>query len=1170
MPGLLLDDGAFQLLAVPSRTTIGRGAGNDVQPDSQSISKNHAAIEISLRRGQMVTTIEDFDSRNGTFVGSDTLEMERVKGKREIQYGHYLRFGNGGKFFRYLEEAPRDAVIVDPSEPGESVPPTTRSLKGSRRSESPSPARNPSSSLAIDVTSADAALAAPHETRLVKSLPDFSSPAAENFRYAQPPQEDVKAMTISIQYPTAGRQPLQPVTISIDPSSQQQQQRQSSQGHPSYHRPASRVSELEEHPPASSVYGALGAGGGGGGDGEEDAAVKEDDAAWDEARLLDAHGLERLPPPLSSDWEPPLSVAKGSLPPLHPGGISRDGRQTAPAPAPSRSSSSQQHRASRPQSHSQSPPRSLSPARARPGSAYQAAQPAPDKPLAKLVRRLFLPVDALRMPALADSVLEKMVGLPGDSPPRARADAPLPQLTGPVPEYLLAEAAADRFQDSDTSVCGQLGGVISDLSDLFRQAVAGAQIVGGDASGTSAELDSALLGVITTILSDSIETLQGVCYGSLVQAFHDAQNDGCENGVKAMLERSLARLDKLRLFVNKDFCKELCDAEGMTTAEMYCISALGLDFVLSDLDSANATLWGVSSKLDLPRSLPVAPPAEEGLRPSRGRASASASAAASAEGPVNKTALSCELDELRRLKSKAGARGASVAMAAQIALLEREKAAKEGSAGGRTGRGKAAGLQGAMDRLQQQEQVGGSREARVLRVLNTCDDALTRWQVHALLKWRHVVAAIKSNFASKLKRFGRLLQVRRLGMLARCFHRWDKTAALLRTDLLIEQETAKLKYEMCGMEARIHELSSGNALAASLAAERALNKELAGTNMELRLGVQELDARLLECANAPPASRKALVRDVFYGREDEIAHSRREAKTLREELQRLYDLGIEAVAERASQRILPRAPVPPEYRDKQERAAAPLRDRADRAAHPLLPPGSPPRSLSPTERPRPPPLALLQKGPQGRELPTMKKGGYPPPVMTKALTRADATMVIAQEVRRLASTVTALQEEREELRIKVRRPLLLALSPLFPLSLLFSPLCFPSGLLTFLPPSPPPRQSVTDSHANAQQSLAIQALQRRITDRERSQAALRALLQQRIGDKGLMELAVALEEMGLGHSALLKEVPVAADNRGGKGASFLPAIPKGRGNFRAAIDEGLAYAPSDDDDSGGE
>lgn len=1014
MPGLLLDDGTFQLLAVPSRTTIGRGAGNDVQPDSQSISKSHGAIEISVHRGRMVTTIEDFDSRNGTFVGAETLEMERVKGKREIQYGYFLRFGNGGKFFRYLEEAPRDAVILDPSEPGNALPHTTRSLKSSHgRAESPFPARNPSSSLAIDVTSADAALAAPLEQRLVKSLPDFSSPVAENFRYAQPPQEDVKAMTISIQYPTSGRQALQPVTISIDPS-----QRQSGQGQPGYLRPVSRVAELEEQPPASSLYAAGGGAGGGRGGREEEASFKEDEAAWDEARLFEANGLERLPPPLSSDWEPPLSVAKGSLPPLHPGGISRDGRQPAPAPAPS--SSSHQHRSSRPQSHSQSPPRSLSPARARAGSAYQSVQPAPDKPLAKLVRRLFLPVDGLPMTALVDSVLEKMVGLPGDSPPRSRADAPLPQLAGPAPDYLLAEAAADRFHDSDASACGQLGGVISDLSDFFRQAIAGAQIVGGDASPASAELDNALLGVITTILADSIETLQGVCYGSLVQAFQDAHNDGCENCVKDTLERSLARLDKLRLFVNHEFCKELCDAEGMTPAEMYCIAAVGLDFVLSDLDSANAIVWGVCSKLDLPRALPVASPPEEAQKPSRGRASATASA----EGPVLKTALSCELDELRRLKSKAGARGASAAMAAQIALLEREKVAKEASAGGRAGGrgGKGADMKGAMDRLQQQEQVGGSREARVLRVLNTCDDALTRWQVYALLKWRNIVAAIKSNFASKLKRFGRLLQVRRLGMLARCFRRWDKTAALLRTDLLIEQETAKLKYEMCGMEARIHELSSGNALAASLAAERALNKELAGTNMELRLGVQELDAKLLECANAPPASRKALVRDVFYGREDEIAHSRREAKTLREELQRLYDLGIEAVAERASQRILPRAPVPPEYRDKQERAAAPLRDRADRAdrsAHPHVP-GSPPRSLSPTERPRPPPLVLQQKGPQGRELPTMKKGGYPPPVMTRALTRADATMVIAQEVRRLASTVTALQEEREELRIKVR------------------------------------------------------------------------------------------------------------------------------------------------------
>lgn len=104
---------------------------------------------------------------------------------------------------------------------------------------------------------------------------------------------------------------------------------------------------------------------------------------------------------------------------------------------------------------------------------------------------------------------------------------------------------------------------------------------------------------------------------------------------------------------------------------------------------------------------------------------------------------------------------------------------------------------------------------------------------------------------------------------------------------------------------------------------------------------------------------------------------------------------------------------------------------------------------------------------------------------------------------------------------------------------------------------------------NSQQALALQALQRRITDRERSQAALRVLLKQRLGDKGLMELTVALEEVGVGNSALLKEVPVEKDK---ERDSFLPGIleHRNRGDKLAAIDAGLDYAPSDSEESGAE
>jgi hypothetical protein len=673
-------------------------------------------------------------------------------------------------------------------------------------------------------------------------------------------------------------------------------------------------------------------------------------------------------------------------------------------------------------------------------SAYQANKLLPDKPLAKLLRRIWLPIDDLPMTTLTDSLLFELIGPPDQSAPRSTATSPLPSIESKIPDYLLAEAAADRFQDPEASVVGRIGGVIAELSDFFKQSVAGARLSCEEGGSSSAELDVALLSVISNILGDSIATLQSVFCGTFLLALRDANADGCDNSVWEMMERTITRLDKLLAFVNNEFCRDLC--QGMTTAEMYCISSVALDFILSELDAANALIWSVGLKTDLPSVK-----AKMGLEPTSPRASS--------EGTNAKNAINAELDELRRLKGK-NARGGDAAVAAQIMLLEKENMMAN-AMGGKLPKGK--GFKGDMARLMQQELAGPMREQKLLMALRIWDRNHMRIQFHGFSRWKSNVDAIKSNYSSKLKRFARLLLTRREKLIGRAFHKWDKQTGAKRTAFLIEQQTAALKYEMCGMEARIHELSSGNALAASLAAERALNKELSGTNMELRLSLQELDEKFLEVCNAPPAHRKGMVRDVLFGREDDIAQARREARLLKDELQRLYDLGIEAsTADKASERILPRAPVPPEFREKIEKSApVPLRDRA---AHALVGPrdGSPPRSVSPPRdrsSVRPPPLALRMADPKQaaaagqRPLPTMKKEGYAAPSpAAKVLTRQDATLVIAQEVRRMATTITRLQEEREELRIKVSAYSFFTFSS-STLLLFFSHL---SPLLPLLPP----------------------------------------------------------------------------------------------------------------------
>ena len=1080
MPGVLLDDGAFQPLTIPSRTTIGRGPGNDIQPESQSISKNHGVIDISVKRGRVITTIEDLESRNGTYVGPDTLEMERVKGKKEIEYGHFIRFGNGGKFFRYLEEAPKDAIIVEP----EPVPSTARSSRGVRASSD-------SPMAAGGATAQDA--------RLARSMPEFGAPIAMQpdvpqqmqapwqqqqqpwFQQPQPqmqalppqqqqqqqqqqqlyhPPQDDKNMTISIQYPTAGRQPLQPVTISIDPQQAQQQQQQQQQqqrysgGPPLYpsampNLPAQR---LLEYAPAGNL--------GDPANGEDGEQYRQHQQGMYDRRSHDwesGAGGGAIPPPLGGLADLPTRPSS-AVPPFHPSAQSRDGKfgnagYSAPAgrenavnasgsgadrlrgsrEGPSSSVLAQSREGSFPPPLPGSPVRGTGQGREPILSAYHGNKILPDKPLARLIRRVWLPIEDLPMTTLTDALLFELIGPPDQTVPRNTAQSPLPTFDGvKLPEYLLAEAVADRFNDPEHSMVGTLGGVISELNDFFRQAVNGARLV-GDEGSASAALDIGLMSLISDMLSDAIETLGTIKQGTFVRAFYDANADGCDNSIKETFDRCFDRLQKLLAFVNNEFCRERC--QGMTTAEMYCIATVTLDYVLSDLDTATALVWNVCLKTDLPSVQ-----AKSGFGPS---VAGPSSPRASTEGGPAKAAINVELDELRRLRGK-NARGGSAAVAAQIAMLERESImAGKGGLGGAKSR-----IKGDMARLQQQELAGPMRDYKLQRVLRLWDENLMRMQYYGFSKWNKVVKAILTNFTSKLKRFGRLLLVRREKLITRAFRKWDKITSTKRTEFLIEQQTAALKYEMCGMEARIHELSAGNALASSLAAERALNKELSGTNMELRLSLQEMDEKFLEVCNAPPASRKSLVRDVFQGREDDLAQARREARLLKDELQRLYELGIEASnSDKASDRILPRAPVPPEYREKIERSApVALRDRADhaqRGPRDGSPPrgGSPPRSRSPPRdrsAVRPPPLALRMADPAKasaagqRVLPTMKREGYPaPPVAAKVLTRQDATMVIAHEVRRLSSTISQLQEEREELRVKVSHSFIHSLTRAF-------------------------------------------------------------------------------------------------------------------------------------------
>ena len=223
MPGLLLDDGSWKELEVPSSVTIGRSGDNIIQPESQSVSKKHATFSVEIdNKGRQVSTIEDHNSRNGTFHGPSPYdrEMVRVTGKASISFGSYLKFGNSNTYFRYLEHKPEEAPLAyDPIAGGTALE------------------QNQSKSLSENVTNESinevgqenvnnrALISAPLRSASPSDV--MMSSAGVNSRHLQSSQGSTSAgglqapmlsnsqnMMISIQYPNGETNPM---SIHIDP-----------------------------------------------------------------------------------------------------------------------------------------------------------------------------------------------------------------------------------------------------------------------------------------------------------------------------------------------------------------------------------------------------------------------------------------------------------------------------------------------------------------------------------------------------------------------------------------------------------------------------------------------------------------------------------------------------------------------------------------------------------------------------------------------------------------------------------------------------------------------------------------------------------------------------------------------------------------------------------------
>ncbi len=69
------------------RTTIGRGAGNDVSLDDELASKEHAVIEIISSEDNVEFLIQDLNSTNHTFVNDTPIDIHKLKDGDQIRIG---------------------------------------------------------------------------------------------------------------------------------------------------------------------------------------------------------------------------------------------------------------------------------------------------------------------------------------------------------------------------------------------------------------------------------------------------------------------------------------------------------------------------------------------------------------------------------------------------------------------------------------------------------------------------------------------------------------------------------------------------------------------------------------------------------------------------------------------------------------------------------------------------------------------------------------------------------------------------------------------------------------------------------------------------------------------------------------------------------------------------
>ena len=80
------------------RTTIGRGAENDISLDDELVSKEHAVLEVVSSEESIDFFVHDLKSTNHTFVNNEPVDLHKLKD------GDLIRIGMSD--FRFISQDP--------------------------------------------------------------------------------------------------------------------------------------------------------------------------------------------------------------------------------------------------------------------------------------------------------------------------------------------------------------------------------------------------------------------------------------------------------------------------------------------------------------------------------------------------------------------------------------------------------------------------------------------------------------------------------------------------------------------------------------------------------------------------------------------------------------------------------------------------------------------------------------------------------------------------------------------------------------------------------------------------------------------------------------------------------------------------------------------------------